>query len=391
MGSEVTERARRFLVLTDMHFGTIDTNINRNECRAALVDYIVDEGPWDEIVLAGDILDANLSSLRNAIEGGDPGDTAVIVGFRQFLQEIHRKGTGGRQPALGLQYVAARWVYVPGNHDYRIWDMLSTTASFENVLARGRVLLKPKMPLRRGVWRGKRAFLAGIFVKHGEYDASDNLRVSYPDHQIRFGDELMLITHGHYLDRKQTRFTQLSEVLPPKASKASDKTVRRIVIETAQYQALSSAVSFTKGAKRIASGLFGESGVASKFWKIFDAARGWLTGFFFGSMRPNRTNLSATWLRNVDSYIEHFFLARRERPPVKWFVFGHTHQQAAGMTPRNAEVYNSGSCYQDGAKAITFVRVDESVPTSDSSTTPRAKVTLKCVTAVNGTWSVTDA
>lgn len=202
-------RARRFLVLTDMHFGTSDTNINKNGCRAALVDYIVREGPWDEIVLAGDILDANLSSLRNAIEGSDPGDPTVIVGFRQFLEEIHRKGMEDHQPALGLEDVAARWVYVPGNHDYKIWDILSTAVAFENVLARGCVLVKTKMPLKRGVWRGKRAFLSGVFVKHGEYDASDNLRVSYPDHQIRFGNELMLITHGHYLDRKQTRFTQL--------------------------------------------------------------------------------------------------------------------------------------------------------------------------------------
>lgn len=179
-------------------------------------------------------------------------------------------------------------------------------------------------------------------------------------------------------------------MLPPKASKASDKTVRRIIIETAQYQALSSSVSFTKGTKRVASDLFGESGFASKFWKLMDAVRGWLMGFFFGATRPGKTSLSVALLRNADSYIEHFFLARRERPPVKWFVFGHTHQQATGMTSRNAEVYNTGSCYQDGAKAITFARVDEQILSTDSGTTRSVEVTLKSVTAVGNAWSVTD-
>src|SRR5689334_20484734 len=107
-----------------MHFGATQSSINSDELRRALVAHIAEAAPWTEIVFTGDLLDANLSTFLRAIEGHAGNGAAEVVGFRRFIEELdatmHATGRGG------LASLAGRWVYVPGNHDYKVWDLLAT-------------------------------------------------------------------------------------------------------------------------------------------------------------------------------------------------------------------------------------------------------------------------
>ncbi len=366
--------ARRYLVLTDMHFGTPESAVNDQDKRAALAAYLADGSPWDEIVLAGDILDMNLSSLTLALEGG-----GALCGFRKFLGELHAR-MQAKKAGGSLADVAGRWVYVPGNHDYKLWDMLATQVVCEDVLAAGDPMGTVKTPLQRHAWSGKSSFLSGIFKAKEQYDLSGSVDVEYPDHSISFDEEVMLVTHGHYLDASQTRFTDISEILPdglPPEEVAS--RIRRLFIETAQYQAVASAVSYTRDTKRIVSDLFGPAGLANKIGKLVDAARGLAATLFFGGGGSRGEGLSGKWLRNIDSYLQHMAPKQPAPRAVRWFVFGHTHKQGTATTPKGVAVYNAGSCYADGQRPATFIEVVGSRP---------VQVLLRGLERVQQKWTV---
>lgn len=64
----------RYLVLSDMHFGTLESSVNDARFREAMIDYMVSRAPWEEIVFNGDLLDVNLSTLTGLLRAA-PGRT----------------------------------------------------------------------------------------------------------------------------------------------------------------------------------------------------------------------------------------------------------------------------------------------------------------------------
>lgn len=343
----------RYLVITDMHFGTPESAVNDAPCRGALIGHLVAAGPWDEVVLAGDILDANLSTFQRSIEGDAAG---TLCGLRRFLAELH----AAARPKNGLPGIAKRWIYVPGNHDYKVWDILASRVAFEDPIAAGEVFgEKVKLPLQRYAWRGAEAFLSGLW-KGADFDASASVTVEYPDHRIAFGTSDLVVTHGHYLDASQTRFNDLSECLPPGISPGdAAEVVRRIVIETAQYQTVASAMSFRRDTKNLVDALFGPAGLGNRLHKLLSSVGAWLASLSFRPEGKRGAALSPGLLRNVDAYLEHFSPPRGPVRPVRWLVFGHTHAQGGPRsTLRGVEVWNAGSCYPDDGKAITFAQVE---------------------------------
>lgn len=344
---------KRYLVLSDMHFGTLESSVNRNEYRQALVAYIVSRAPWEEIIFTGDLLDVNLSTLTRAIEGYESEKTSSC-GFRQFLQELD-EASRTLQPSGTLDDIARRWIYVPGNHDYKIWDLLATKAICEDVLGSGARLDPRKMPLARGAWPDGDSFFAGIFKPFG---ARARVTVEYPDHEVAFGGDTMVFTHGHHLDASQTRGHDLTDnlrdITEPDASR---QTVRTIVVETAQYQTVANAVSFAPATRRLVNDLVGPDGLLNKFHQIGIRMVAWLARLLFarsGALRDKP--LSRRQLDNIETYLGAF---REGAPLPRWFVFGHTHRQGHDRTPqRNIEVYNAGSCYPDHGLPITFLEVD---------------------------------
>jgi len=346
----------RFLVFSDMHFGTPESSINDPALRRALVDHVVAQaaaqGPWREIILTGDLLDANLSTLTRAIEGRAAGRGPAICGFRGFLAELD-EAMGRTGAGRGLRALAGRWVYVPGNHDYKIWDLLASRLACEDVLARGEEMGSVPTPVAAHRWEGDASFFAGLFRPFG---AADRVLVTYPDHEVAFGpDRRLVLTHGHYLDPSQTRGNALPASLGGALPEQElERARRRIVKETAQFQALASAVSYVEDTRRLADGLFGPAGLLDRLRKLRDALGRWLLGLFFPSRGALRGQpLSPGLVERAEVYVERF---RAFQPLPRWFVFGHTHRQGQALSPRlGLAIYNAGSCYPDLGRPITFL------------------------------------
>lgn len=344
----------RYLVLSDMHFGTPESSINNPQYSSPLIQYIASRAPWDEIIFTGDLLDLNLATFTRAIEGGQYADLAApLFGFRQFVQSLDARM---KQASLekGLPDFARRWIYLPGNHDYKVWDMLATKVVCEDVLASGNPMGSVPTPLMKYRWTGDESFFAGIFRSHGVHD---RVVVEYPNHEIVFGEEQMVLTHGHYLDAKQTLLNELSDHLRDVTTPDGiRKAVRAIFIETAQYQSLANAVSFTRSARRIVDVLVGPDNWFNKIKKIFKRAGGWFIRFLFPTEGQRGELISPRHLANIDYYLERF--CGYSKLP-RWFIFGHTHRQDDGKTsPRGAQVYNAGSCYLDREMPVTFIEIE---------------------------------
>lgn len=345
---------RRILVLSDAHFGTPESSINTPAYASALVEHIVANAPWEEIVLTGDVLDVNLSTFTRSIEGGAYPDVAThLFGFRQFLGALNAS-MRTRDVSKGLADIASRWIYVPGNHDYKIWDMLATKVVCEDVLSEGRPMGSVPTPLRQHRWLGLDSFFAGIFKP---FDAHDRVVVTYPNHEAVVGDDLVVFTHGHYLDSSQTWRNDLhAEVSAAKSTEDRAKCIRRIFIETAQYQTAANAVSFTRHTRRVVNELVGPEGLLNKLQKVLMLVGGWILRLLFVADASKRRGISTRQLLNIETYVT-FFCTLPKVP--KWFIFGHTHRQDVARTPNlGIEVYNVGSFYSDRGMPMTFLELE---------------------------------
>jgi integrative and conjugative element protein (TIGR02256 family) len=346
----------RYLVLSDMHFGTPESSVNDSRFCEALIDYMVSRAPWEEIVFNGDLLDVNLSTLTRAIEGGTWPDLNVpLFGFRQFVKELDTR-MRSQASGKGLKDLTKKWIYVPGNHDYKIWDMLSSKVICEDVLASGKQMGSVPTPLMMDKWTGDESFFAGIFRP---YYAQGQVVVEYPNHEILFGQERekMVLTHGHYLDAKQTRFNDLSDHFCNSKTPQEIRNVRRrIFIETAQYQTVANAVSFTMGMRGLVNVIVGPDALGNKIKKVYNQIGSRLLSLFFPSEGRKGKRLSPKQLLNMEYYLEQFC---QDVKLPRWFIFGHTHRQdrktVGGI---DVEVYNAGSCYIDRGMPITFVEVE---------------------------------
>lgn len=346
----------RYLILSDMHFGTSESQINEQAPRDGLMAYMVDNAPWKEIVFTGDLLDVNLSTFRLALEGGQHQDEAKpLFGFQQLLAELDQRMKA--QSGAGLEDLADRWVYTPGNHDYKVWDILSTHVAFEDVLVRGAALSSFPGPLQAGSWSGLESFFGGLFRSFG---IEERVLVEYPDHIIDLAGKgestpasRLLLTHGHYLDKSQTLWNDIGERLGESVDVSElPKRRRALFIKTAQYQAVANAVSYTLRMRQVVSGAVGPQGLGSKLWRVVH----WLSSLplrlFFGAERRRGERLDYAQLRRIEVYVARF---RGHSEPPRWFVFGHTHRQGEGITPKlRIRAINSGSCYPDEGAMITF-------------------------------------
>ena len=360
----------RYLVLSDMHFGTSESSINDPRFSDALIQYMVSRAPWEEILLIGDLLDVNLSTISRAIEGiAGSGHDTPLLGFRKFIEALDL-GMKQKDWTKGLKELTRNWYYVPGNHDYKIWDMLATKVVCTDVLTNGKRMDAVSTPLMSYKWTGTESFFAGIFRPYG---VQDQVAVEYPNHEIFFGQEqeMMVLTHGHYLDSTQTRGNNLADHFRDLTSAAEiHKAKRKIFIETAQYQTVANSVSFTMQWRRLVNVIVGPDGVVNKLKKIRNECGDWLLMLFFSSEGMKGKQISIKQLLNVEYYLE-LFCGYKITP--RWFVFGHTHRQDEGITSRlGINVYNAGSCYLDRNMPITFIEIE-----TDASGKPMVR--LMCI------------
>lgn len=184
------------VILSDLHFGDKKCSLRREAVSRGFKEFLHGLGRIKEIILAGDILDANIASLTQAIEGvHGSGTWPRRIGFRKWLSFTF----GSRGVPVG------RIVYIPGNHDYIIWNILATNGVFVEPISRGQV---PKnLPLLADEFR--EPFIRGVAPRN----IRNNFIVVYPEYGFAFGNKRVLVTHGHYLDAKQTLLRRLDDLV----------------------------------------------------------------------------------------------------------------------------------------------------------------------------------
>lgn len=331
------------VIFSDIHFGDRQCSLSSQSVALGLRSFLWELGTIDELILAGDILDANISSLTTAIEGKkNSGPWPKQLGFRQWLSHLFEDSN----------FDVARIVYIPGNHDYIIWNILSTNEAFVVPISEGKAPIS--LPLMQGTF--SKPFIGGTAPAR----IRDRFQVIYPEYEFALAGRQVLVTHGHYLDEQQTLFKHLEELIRIEHGNRQE-AIRKFFIGTAQYQVLANAVSFMKASRTFVEKAY--KGVSA----VFDAIN------VLGRLRdqPIDTNL----LKAVEGYLYYF--RGKEAPDV--FVFGHTHNSGHASTStlsqskgkrlinKTIDVWNTG-CFlgsRSTRPAGTFILIDDDPAVKD--------------------------
>lgn len=331
----------KYVVMSDLHFGDPSCSLRMEQVCIGVRDFLEKLGKIDGLVLAGDILDANISSLSGTIYGSERHevckDWPTQPGFKRWLDHLS-------EGKLDVNKIT----YIPGNHDYKVWDLLSTQRAFIEPLSRGD---KPEgLPLQEGVFpdekiKDSEPFIRGVVPE----SMKKSFEVRYPDCEFDLGPKRVLVTHGHYLDEKQTLLKNLRKLIAD--SDGVKAAVREFFKYTAQYQAVANAISFTKNWRNNIDWLH------KNISGIFDAID--IVGKLRGSKIDQET------LEAIEAYL-HYFRGNK-KPDV--FIFGHTHEHGYSNTDKidpenkiiekNIEVWNTGSFIKNGARAGSFIVADD--------------------------------
>ncbi len=328
------------VILSDLHFGDRKCSLRREAVSKGFRKFLRGLGLIKEVILAGDILDANIASLTQAIEGvRGSGTWPRRIGFRKWLSFTF----GGRGVPVG------RIVYVPGNHDYIIWNILATNRAFVEPISKGQI---PKnLPLLAGEF--KEPFIRGV----APGNMRDRFVVVYPDYLYTIGKKRVLVTHGHYLDEKQTLLRRLDDLVR-EAGGNEAKAVRKFIIGTAQYQMVANAISILRDSR-----------------EFVDKVHKTLGGFIDYVSKLHNKPIDSGLLEAIEMYLLYF---SRKRPDA--FIFGHTHKAARTTTAafrrgknrrriaKIIEVWNSGCFIEDTREKVagTFIVTDDRAGDGDS-------------------------
>jgi len=321
------------VIFSDLHFGDPSCSLSSQPVALGLRSYLWGLGEVKELVLAGDILDANISSLHTAIEGRNGSHSwPNQLGFRQWLSFLFEND----------KFDVERIVYIPGNHDYIIWNILSTNEVFVEPVSQGKV--PRNLPLMEGTFL--EPFIRGV----APGKVRDRFIVTYPDYEFDLPGHAVLVTHGHYLDEQQTLFKSLEKLIQAEGDKR--EAIRKFFIGSAQYEVVANAVSFMKNSRDLVKKAY-----KSLSW-FFDAIGG-------SRGKP----IDASTLHAVEVYLFYF---RNKQPDV--YIYGHTHKaghantktlgsdKAKRLLPKDIEVWNDGSFLGAPSKsqAGTFIVTDDS-------------------------------
>lgn len=327
--------ARR-LIFSDLHFGDPHCSLRRESVTTGLRQFLRDLGQVTELILAGDILDANISTLTRAIEGvKGSGVWPKLMGFRAWLNFLFE----------GTAFQVGKIIYLPGNHDYIIWNILSADRVFVQPISTGKV--PAELPLMSGVF--PEAFIRGTAPEK----IRNSFIVKYPDHEFPLAQRKVLVTHGHYLDEQQTLFKNLDELVSEEGGDVA-KAVRKFFIGTAQYQAVANAISYLKRSREFVYKTY------TTLSRLLDKIN------IIGRLRNQPINKAM--LRAIEMYLLYF---SKKQPDV--FIFGHTHKAGRTSTQvlekrggkrlldKVVEVWNIGSFLENPGenRAGSFILTDD--------------------------------
>ncbi|MCI0606020.1 metallophosphoesterase [bacterium] len=309
------------LVLSDLHFGDTRCSLHSMRTAHALMNRLKEYQPLEEIFLLGDILDLQLATWSQAIEGRIlNGPAKRAVGFRYFLNFL-------------LDQTGAKLVtYIPGNHDYKIFDYHSIDRHLILPLRNGK-----KLSGRVSFFRNfTPSFLQGLV-----HSAQAQFRVIYPHHFLRIPGGRLLLTHGHYFDSSQSFYQEIAKVFTESTNREEIPRLRKTFFRRASaYQNVVSSLSMQPALRNI-------------FNSIYQPVTSWKETL---RHRNRKTFLTRAMRRNIESYVT--FCCRGK---VEGVIFGHTHHPGK-MSFQDGpvrHVWNSGSFLKEseGSPAGSFLTV----------------------------------
>jgi len=323
----------KHVLFSDLHFGDPHCSLSHKKVITALRDFLRRESPLSTVALIGDILDVNIASFSEAIYGVP---ATKQIGFKKWLEFLFADG----------KIKFDKLIYVPGNHDYKVWDLLATEKHFIKPIAAGQDFRKGGNLKLRDFFDNP--FLRGIVPP----TIRKKFFVQYPDIEFKVNGKMVLATHGHYLDEKQTLGKGIRDVI--KLEKGDVKEAQRQFFQrAAQYQAAANAVSFREEIRKKVDKTH------KNVSKIFDLLN--TKSSMRGNVIDNRQ------LKAMEEYLLYY---AEKHPDV--FIYGHTHEPGYAETAnppegnykrlmpnRNVKVWNTGSFIQKRKRGGSFVLIDD--------------------------------
>jgi len=302
--------ARPIVVLSDTHFGEEDATLGvsplgtlRDEGNRRRVDALVEslgkQGPFQEIVLLGDIFELWLSPA-----------TRALTEASYFFQRIS---------ALDVE----RIVYVVGNHDHHLLIRHIEQEEAQAIAARKGLSspYRPQLDFHR-------SFLRGLFPE----EARPAFLVRYPDHTIRLGDKRLIFHHGHHLACLQEGLDFFSFAPLFIVEKLEERPLERLSRKDLER----GSTIFFEAMHAIALGERTPAKI-NRLWDWLQLIRGGWEGLCHflrirlgkGGTR-NRRGTEAMDIHRFDKAVERLLHMRAQElgEEVRYdaFVFGHTHR-----------------------------------------------------------------
>lgn len=315
------------LVLSDLHFGDPRCTLHSMNTARALVRNLSEFKPVTEIFLLGDILDLQLANWAQALEGTIAGKfPKQATGFRYFLNFLLRE-TG-----------AHKIIYIPGNHDYRIFDYHSVERYLMGPLRQGKKL-SGKIAFFRKFQGG---FLQGII------DVPDvNLQIHYPHYSMKVNKSRLILTHGHQFDPTQAFSHEVGKIFRKKEN-LSKEEIRKIREQyfrrVSLYQNVVSGLSMKRELRKWFSSLYEPLTAFKQTWEH----------------RSRKTFLTPAMRRSIEAYVRYFCRAKK----VDGLIFGHTHKpgKASLTTGPVRYIWNAGTFLKESASSPlgSFITIEHS-------------------------------
>jgi UDP-2,3-diacylglucosamine pyrophosphatase LpxH len=315
------------VVFSDLHFGDPRCTLHSMKTARHLLRKLSEFQPLQEIILLGDILDLQLANWAQALEGRFAGKLEKrAAGFRYFLNVL-LKETGVRKV-----------VYVPGNHDYRVFDYLSVERYLMGPLKRGKKL-SGKIAFFRKFQKG---FLQGIIE-----DANVSLQILYPHYSMRIAKSRVILTHGHLFDPSQAFSHEVGKVFR-ESENLSREEIRKIreryFRRVSLYQNVVSGLSMKKELRNWFSSLYEPLTAFKQSWEH----------------KSRKSFVTPAMRKSIEAYVRYCC-----RPgKVQGLIFGHTHKPgkiALSSGPVHY-VWNAGTFLRESQKSPlgSFITIEHS-------------------------------
>lgn len=193
----------RLACISDVHFGDHNCILSSNftQYYNLFKDIVINKGRLDYLILVGDILDFSISSYADACKAA-----------KRFFDKIKAE-------------IADEIVYIPGNHDKFIWNMVEWHACIANKMVNhkepkefrrtcpGYIDLTAAGPILelRDVDRNPNGKY-GLPFMNGLFSSTDKvtpISIVYPNLYLKTDKGTIMITHGHMMEPAWTLLSDL--------------------------------------------------------------------------------------------------------------------------------------------------------------------------------------